>query len=407
MPVSRAYWMIFDYIEGLIDMKKILRTVILLTICFLVIIISGCGSDENLDYAPVSKIRENFSQTVENLRKAEFDNLDFSNTDFSFPEIDSINELSLGDFSGKNAQELYDFFSASVDALAPGKFSNERKLNEIRFYDGENPDGTRPTIKEYTPTNSPYPFVENDDCFMDMRNGVLRWFDNAALMRWCGEEGSPIMQTMISDKRRTKDFITDMNYTDKYELTDGEISIKDAAEYVNDYLQTTDFSPYELSARKKAVAVNVVDIGKGKFGYNFIITPEYKNVLFDYPEMNGSSGVRLVTNTYDNRSYDVMPGQIDMIETDKICHFILPAYNHSIEESEIFTSIITLESAAETINKFYSGAMDFSVKRVQAVYLPYGKKAEPCWKFLMSCGGSLYNTFVNMNTGDVYVYIQE
>lgn len=387
-------------------MKKILHIIVLLVICSLTIVVSGCDSEDKLEFAPVSEIRENFSRSVEELKTCEFDNLDFSNTDFSFPEIDSINELSLGDFSGKSARELYDFFSVSVDALAPGKFSDEQKLNEIRFYDGENPDGTRPTIKEYTPTDYPYPFIESGDCFMDMRNGVLRWFDNAALMRWCGEEGSPIMRTMISAKRRAKDFITDMNYTDKYELTDGEISIKDAAEYVNDYLQTTDFSPYELSARKKAVAVNVVDIGKGKFGYNFIITPEYKNVLFDYPEMNGSNGVRLVTNTYDNRSYDVMPGQIDMIETDKICHFILPAYSHSIEESESYTSIITLKSAAETVNKFYSGTMNFSVKRVQAVYLPYQNEAKPCWKFLMGGGGSLYNTFVNMHTGEVYVYIQ-
>lgn len=260
-------------------MKKILRATILLAICCSVMIMPGCGSDSEpgFDYKPISEIRENFSQTVENLRAAEFDNLDFSNAEFfDFPEIDSISLLALTSFEVKSAQELYDFFSESLDTLMPGKFSDEQKLNEIRFYDGDNPDGTRPTIKEYTLTDYPYPFIETEDCFMDMQNGVLRWYDNAALMRWCGEEGSPIMQTMISDKRRVKDVITDMNCTEKYELTNGEISIKDAAEYVNNYLQTTDFSPYELSARCKAVSLNVVDIGKGKVGYNFLITPEYK-----------------------------------------------------------------------------------------------------------------------------------
>lgn len=388
-------------------MKKVFRIFALLTICCSVIILSGCGSDEVLDYAPVSEVRENFSRSVEELKACEFDNLDFSNADFSFPAIDSISELSFSYYSGKSAQEIYDFFSSSIDTLVPGKFSDEQKLNEIRFYDGKNPDGTYQTIKEYTLTDNPYPSFETNDCFIDMQFGVLRWFDNADLMRWCGEEGKPIMRTMISDKRYAKDFITDMNCTNKYELTDGEMSIKDAAEFVNNFLQTMNFSPYELSARKKAVSVNIVNIGEGKYGYNFIITPEYKKVLFDYPEMNGSSGVRLVQNDYDNRKYDVMPGQIDMIETDKIYHFILPAFNLSIKETKTYDSIITLERAAKTVSKFYSGTMSFYVKRVQAVYLPYGDTAEPCWKFLMNCGGSLYNTFVNMHTGEVYVYIQE
>lgn len=388
-------------------MKIILRTIVLLILCCSVIIVSGCASNTGLDFAPVSEIRENFSRTVEGLRDAEFDNLDFSNAEFVFPEIDSISELSLDVFTEKSAQEIYDFFSMSLDTLVPGKFSDEQKMNYIVFTDGErDADGNAPTINEYELTDYPFPMFAADDCFMDMNFGVLRWFDNGELMRWCGEEGVPIMQTMINPDRHTKEFITDMNSTEKYELTDGEISVKNAAEFVNNYLQTMNFSPHELSARKKVVAVNVVDIGGGKYGYNFIITPEYKNVLFDYPEMIGNSGVRLVKNDYDNRNYDVMPGQIDMIETDNIYHFILPAYNRSIEETTTYTSIITLENAADIVSKFYSHSMNFAVKRVQVVYLPCGNTAEPCWKFLMSCNGEIYNTFVNMNTGEIYVYIQ-
>lgn len=387
-------------------MKKLIRAIALLTVFCSVILFSGCGSDEGLNYASISEVRKNFSSSVEELKKIDFENLDFSKAEFSFPEIDSISKLSLSSFSGKSAQEIYDFFSMSLDTLVPGKFSDEQKLNEIRFYDGENSDGTRPTIKEYTLSENPWPFVETEECFMDMFGGVLRWFDNADLMRWSGETGKPIMQTMISQKRHAENYITDMNCTDKYELINGEISIKDAAEFVNNYLQTMNFSPYELSARKKAVAVNVVNIGGGKYGYNFIITPEYKNVLFDYPEMKYSVAIRIVQNDYDNEQYDSLPGQIDMIETDKIYHFIMPAYDRSIEETETYDSIITLKSAAETISEFYSETMKFYVKKVEAVYLPNMGNAEPCWKFLMNCGGSLHNTFVNMHTGEVYVYIQ-
>ena len=265
-------------------MKKIFRIAALLTICCLVTMLSGCGSDEALDYAPVTEIRENFLQSVEELKACKFDNLDFSDADFSFPEIDSISELSFSQYSGKSAQEIYDFFSSSIDTLMPGKFSDEQKLNEIRFYDGKNPDGTYQTIKEYTLTDNPYPSFETNDCFIDMQFGVLRWFDNADLMRRCGEEGKPIMRTMISDKCYAKDFITDMNCTDKYELTDGEMSIKDAAEFVNNYLQTMNFSPYELSARKKAVSVNIVNIGEGKYGYTLLLLPNTKKYCSTIPK---------------------------------------------------------------------------------------------------------------------------
>ena len=118
-------------------------------------------------------------------------------------------------------------------------------------------------------------------------------------------------------------------------------------------------------------------------------------------------GITKIENDYDNRYYDVMPGQIDMIETDKVYHFICPAYNKSIEEAETYTSIITLENAAEIVSEFYSSSMSFYVIGVRAVYLPYLDTAEPCWKFLMNSGGLYYNTFVNMHTGEVYVYIQE
>lgn len=428
MPEDWAYLTTFTTIyQGSINMKnKLLAFIVLITFCLT--IISGCkpnpepgfeavsdssystvsGLKAGFDFAPVSEIRENFPKLTKELRELEFDNLNFSKTEFSFPEIDSISELSSNLFSVNSAQEIYDFFSVSIDTLMPGKFSDGQKLNEIRFYDVETPDNNPvdsfPTIDDYKLTEYPWPFFKTDECYMDMRFGVVRWFDNGDLKRWCGKEGSPVMET-IFEYGNSIAFITDLNCTDEYELTNGRISVKDAAEFVNNYLATADLSLHELPARSKAVAVNVVDIGNGKYGYNFIITPEYKNVLFDHFDMNGGQGLRLVQNDYDKRSYGVMPGQIGMIETDKIFQLISPAYAHVLEEKETYTSIITLENAAEIVSDFYSGNMAFFVTNVSAVYLP-SNTIEPCWKFIMSYNGEQYHTFVNMHTGEVHVYIQ-
>lgn len=407
-------------------MKKPSYSIILLAVFASTITLSGCDADTGFssdadsgfstiseiktgfDFAPISEIRENFPQLTAELQELEFDNLNFSKAEFSFPEIDSITELSSKQFSVNSSQEIYDFFSSSIDYLMPGKFSEEQKRNEIRFYDVETPDNepvdSFPTIDDYKLTEYPWPFFQTDECFIDMRYGVVRWFDNGDLKRWCGKEGSPVMET-IFEYGNSIAFITDLSCTDEYELTNGRISVKDAAEFVNNYLATADLSLHELPARSKAVAVNVVDIGNGKYGYNFIITPEYKNVLFDHFEMKGGQGLRLVQNDYDKRSYGVMPGQIGMIETDKIYQLIDPTYYHLFEEKETYTSIITLKNAAEIVSDFYSGHMSFFVTSVGAVYLP-ANTIEPCWKFTMSSNGEQYHTFVNMHTGEVHVYVQ-
>lgn len=428
-------------------MKKILHTIILSALCGSVVTLSGCdfetgsdyepgfssdtgvssdadlssdtsvnsGSDTELKFAPVTEIRENFSQTAEALREREFDNLDFSKTEFEFPEVDSVTELSIEPYLSKDAQEIYDFFSASIDTLMPGKYSEEQKRNTIRFYDyyeedPENPEShpprpeSFPTIEDYELTDNAYPFIQTDECFMDMMWGVIRWYDNGDFKRWRGEEGSPVMETLDGYGKQIA-FITDMNCMDKYELTNGEISIKDAAEFVNNYLATMNFSVHETLAKSKAYAVGVVDIGNGKYGYNFLIMPEYKNIMFDHYQMEGGIGTTLIENDYDSPYDGYIPGRAAMIETDKIYHFVTPAYFHILEEKETYTSIITLENAAEIVSKFYSGHMDFFVKNVEVVYVPI-ESAVPCWKFLMNANGETYSTFVNMHTGEVYVYIQ-
>ena len=426
-------------------MKKILHTIILLALCGSVVTLSGCdfnassdsepgfssdtgvssnadinsdtsvnsGSGTELKFAPVTEIRENFSQSAEALRAREFDNLDFSKTEFDFPEVDSVTELSIEQYLSKDAQEIYDFFSASIDTLMPGKYSEEQKRNEIRFYDyyeedPENPESypsqpeSFPTIEDYKVTDYSWPYIETDECFIDMRFGTLRWYDNGDLKRWCGEEGSPVMETM-HDYGEQVAFITDMNCTDKYELTNGEISIKDAAEFVNNYLATTNFSIHETPAKSKVYAVSVVNIGNGKYGYNFLVSPEYKNISFDHCGMQGGQATRFVENDYDKHGHGTFPGQIGMIETDKIYQCVEPVYWHILNEEETYTSIITLENAAEIVSEFYSTSMNFLVKNVSVVYLD---GLEPCWKFLMNANGETYNTFVNMHTGEVHVYIE-
>ena len=414
-------------------MKKGFKKIISLILCCSILIISGCASDPRSSSAPVSdsdtgsefpnvsesepdagfelvpisEIRENFSQSIEEIRMREFVNLDFSKAEFSFPEIDSISKLSIGEQKGLSPRELYDFYCERLEYLLPGVYSDEEKLNLMKFVNGP----LYLTIDEYElKDNDETPIVlfEDNRCFMQGLDSSVEWFISDDLSRWLGKKGIHLLASLGDDlfykeEIHAVEYVTDLNSEDKYELINGELSIKDAAEFVNNFLETTVFSPYKQDAKTKLLAVDVVDIGEGKYGYGFMTVYEYKNVLLDYPEKNGVKRRQGVPNDYDKKHHSYSTGDISMIQTDKVFHFVIPVLGRSIEEVETYTSAITLQEAANIISEFYSDYMDFSVTRVEVVYMD---GEIPCWKFVMRCSGNVYNTFVDMQTGEVHLYIQ-
>ncbi|MCH5196436.1 MAG: hypothetical protein J1F28_06965 [Oscillospiraceae bacterium] len=389
-------------------MRKIKNTALSAVITAL--LLAGCDSAESFELAPISEIRENFSQTTEELKASSFENLDFSKAEFSFPEIDSISKLSLITFAGKSLREMYEFYCDSLETLMPGVYSEEEKLNGILLS-----DTNRDPYLPYLPIDEYELAAEGGDLMMVFRDskcymqgaGDIQWFDNDDLYQWKGDEVTSIpFLDYIDSAGPAVDYITDMNREDKYELIDGEISIKDAAEFADNFIETTAFTPYETSVKKRIIAADVVDIGGGKYGYGFLTTCEYKNVLFDYPELNGVNRAKYVMNDYDDRRYYSWYGQAAMIQSDKVFHMIHPVADYSVKETETYTSIITLQEAARIVSEFYSENMKFSVTKVEAVYLKYEDTAFPCWKFIMRYGGNVYDTLVDMHTGEVHVYIQ-
>ena len=427
-------------------MKKTLRSVILLMICCSVMITSGCASDprsnsstvsvpdtgsdipnvsdtdpvsepdEGYELVPISEIRENFSQIADELRESRFENLDFSKAEFGFPEIDSISRLSLSVPTGKSPRELYDFYCESLETLLPGVYSDEEKFDLIDFIHWGSDTSSGPdhlTVDEYELMDggeeTPSILFMDDKCFMQGVWGTVEWFANDDFNKWLGRERVPLFPNLYDDPddgTKAVDYVTDLNSTDKYELINGGLSIKDAAEFVNNFLETTVFSPYEQNAKTRLLAVDVVDIGESKYGYGFLTVYEYNGVLFDYPQMSGVERGHGVSNDYDDRHYSYEYGHISMIQTDKVFHFMVPVFGRSIEEVETYTSAVTLQDAANIISDFFSAYMNFTVTGVEAVYLTYENTSVPCWKFVMRCSGNVYNTFVDMQTGEVHLYIQ-
>ncbi len=420
----------------LTKIKKI-SSIISASLCTAVLL-TGCGnSSVKIRTGEISRICEGFTENVEKLRDKEYDNLSFKDTVFIEPKADYVCELTMTPLKGKSTDKIYAFFSEAVDVLTDKKYTDEEKKREIRFIDGmvyktdeeqePDPDSSLPypyncpDIDKYKTgfeTDYPWPTIDNGEYFIDMMYGELRGFDNGALMRYDNDKSS-LMSIYFMIKSNSKHkavfYTEDLTCTDTYRLINGEISIADAAKFAQNYLDNLKITPYDTAVPKPRIAaVNVVDIGGGNYGYSFVTTLEYNGTSFDYRSMEGTdAGAVLRETDYDKRSYDSSTGVVDMIETDKIHHFLNITKGYGITEGEKQTEVITLETAADLVSDFLSGTMKMGVQNVSMVWLQTRTENEfkeetayPCWKFRLKTGGEIYHTFVDMLTGKIYLYVQ-
>lgn len=381
-------------------------------------------ADKSVERKTLPEIRESYERDIEAIKSKGYDNLNFDKAIFAPPpEADSISELKLVELSGKTTDEIYDFFFKSVDTLTGNKYTDEEKRHLIRFLDGE-PDESKPRLEQYPniddykngqETSDPWPVLDDTNYFIWLGGGVILKFNNGDLLDYDGVDRADLegKYTMLSHRHVL--YTEDLTCTDTYRLLDGEISIADAAKFAQNYIDELAYTPYADANLPKTLiyAVNVFDIGNGYYGYDFVITYEYNGVWFDrYESKKGGRGWTGVDSDYDKHTYGSWMGCIDMIRTNKIHSFADVSMVYDVVESEPITEIITVESAADIVNDFFSGRMKFSVTEVSMTWLntkEYGaaeQEAYPCWKLKIYANGEFYHTFVDVITGEVRLYIQ-
>lgn len=431
-------------------MKQTKHIALALTIC-MPLLLTSCnttstsvgGSDNTfknvnsaayvLDDAAVRKtfpeIYERFENDADIIKNKEYDNLNFDEAVFSDPpQIDSISELKLVKLTGKSTDEIYEFFCKTVDTLTNNKYTVEEKRYEIRFYDAERDESLPypyqwPNIDDYKngqETDDPWLVLNDKINYFWLGGGRIICYNNGDLVDYEGGNRAEVdleHYSMYSNgEHKHIRYTEDLSCTDTYRLIDGEISIADAAKFAQDYIDNLAYTPYVDANLPKPLiyAVNVFDIGGGCYGYDFMITYTYNGVWFDrYEAKKGERGWQGVVTDYDERNYGSWMGCIDMIRTDRINRFADVSIGYDVVEGEPTTEIITVGSAADSVSEFFSDHMNFTVTEVSMVWLQTNEynvaeqqEAYPCWKFKMCVDNEMYHTFVNVITGEIYLYVQ-
>lgn len=147
--------------------------------------------------------------------------------------------------------------------------------------------------------------------------------------------------------------------TEKFQLSDKEISVCDAVEFYENYINALPY-PAEPTLQMKVTEVDVLAVSENTYGYVFLATSEYCGMTFDYSRTSSNNYCK----GFENYDYIFTIGF--MLESNEI-DIGSVIYNTQItDKTEI--GIIPIETAIEKISNELSDYVKFEVNSVELVY---------------------------------------
>lgn len=424
-------------------------------IAFLILTLTGCGSQNtNPDLVSIKDAQNRFDEEAEEVRNRAFDNISFTEAYFSFPDVSKIYNLEYEELVtdiSYSPDEAYAITCDLTDAFFPGRYDAEEKADVIRLVDAgaANFDETRddplsliyavdlsyyPTLEQYKEKNLSPTYnhscleIANQDCYLEVFNGVVRGYDQGDLPKRCDYDRSynhfQILKAYPIVYRTT-----DLESDRTYHLESGDITIAEAVRSANECLSEMKLSNVrDMPFVPKVQSVNVLDMGNGCFVFCFKLAAEYKKMEFHTVEMDAEDGA--VDFVIDQTNILDFHGEAVMYQADSITRYqLFPAFVHSdVRETDSYTAVLPLEKAAEITSDYLTDGMSFEALSVRAGYksiienpdlsgqqtdeedAPQLVTIRPCWQFLLQPttepSNQLYYVYVDMITGEVYTTIQ-
>ncbi len=413
----------------------------------------GCVNKETSDQSlmPITEVRATFDQQINKIKSQGFDNFNLEDTYFSFTEADKVYDIEYEKTKFKcSPDEAYDYICKMTDRLIPGMYSDEQKLNEVRFVDcdmisDEDFPFRYPTLEQYKKmglaSDRPHPIIANENCYVETNNEILFGYDRGDMKK----RGGYNLDAMTS-------YETGYGYTDDgridmfdmllaypivyrtlnlesektFHLETGDISIAEAVKSADKYLSELELSSREL-CKIVVQSVNVIDIGNGCYAFCFGVVPEYKQIKFGRCEMDRNViGINSVNNTTNETN---LSGHAVMYKKDDICRcrIVNPLLEYDFKETASHSSVIPLDKAAESVSDYMTAGIKFDVKSVTVTYKEFSDKdhslytdteayrnrkitVKPCWRFVLKPTkgdtGKLYYAYVDMLSGKIYTIVQ-
>lgn len=152
-----------------------------------------------------------------------------------------------------------------------------------------------------------------------------------------------------------------------FKLTDGEMRICDAVEFVENYLNNIPISTgLQRNMRASVYYVEVMRLDDDTYGYDFRTVPQFKGIGHD-PVQYGSH------TEYD---YSAIGGEVFMIKSDDV-DYINGIYGHEWTfDVSVCENIVPVDTAIKIISEKLTQSVTFGVLSVELVYVRMHDKTE-------------------------------
>lgn len=314
-------------------------------------------------------VKKNCESDIAKVANGKYNNLKMSNV---IVEIDSIDELYQIDvevndeYRNKSMVENFELVKTTINNFFGDEF--DLSVVDITFFD----------INEQP--LEPMPFVKVDEIILNKKESGSKFFlafgdarkndgkgflqiDSNLVNVWFSRGNIQATHPMYSyDVKQVYNLTIDKSeITDVVHLSDGEITIKDAVNFVENYLNND--LPYEKNEEfvYEVAEVRVLDVD-GQDALGFCVRKQYKNIPFDY--------VDAVTSGEFNSTYWDDRGQLCMIKTgeiDNICGLGGDRYN-VIKSTDKIEKIISVDGALQAVSKEIGDNSVYDVYGIELIY---------------------------------------
>lgn len=406
-----------------------------------IICLAGCNSQIEEDIIGVEDSSVNIESTIADSEIPQY-NIDFAPNRINITEYQSryeveINEVKESDYNNMNLKDceissiegvktvgVYRSYSEnmgvdeSIEAI-------ENRLKEIGCEDIELEAELRDASGQYERGNGQYPydypavfdyypefdsgrgfFINTNKCYIQMGNDGIYSMSDGSITAFLNSDSLAAMDALgINEENIVDQGMVSRMGDAVWELTDGEISVADAAAVAKNYFEagTPRQNPNGISVDIPEVKVFALN---DKYGYSFKVRRVYNGLPFAYAATSG--------RTYYGSDYEIVEDMKTayVINHDKVAAYTGYSDAEQIEAlTEEQTDIIGLKDAVSLLNEFLAVNVMLEVNRADLVYCTCADKAGdkivyPCWQFdgVNQTNNQSMRFYINVFSGDIYYY---
>lgn len=378
----------------------------------------------------ISELRRELEDQVKTVKNTDYANLHFTDDlTVKIPDSDTLYDLTF-----KKAEMDFKTLYEKFDKIFDNEFGDiyteddKEKLYQTFVYEDLNDPSSYygdDLAKHFDDLMNGEDFVElsvNTDkaylCLLRFGEGAVHeLFHDGIINRAKPDE----MPDHVAFRSESDYFEIVKNYLnvdsgDRYEILDAELSVKEAAEMARKITTENGYS-WGGSLEPDVYQVKVIDIGEGKYGFSFTLTPSYKGVRFDSFEFQGDGGFSTRSEKLDH-NYDLYMPTAFIMESGKFERFSVGDAAFSATEDAEIDSVISFEDAVQILSDKFGTGMNLQVSRAELMYsgmYPVNegdnsvKKAFPVWKFKChnTTDNLLYFVYINAVNGSIEYYVTD